>query len=312
MLICNRYGYLIVFSLLFFWSTFAFAEKGKWKTYHNPQYQFSLKYPETVNFRLDEDLELAVIPGTTLKSKTLRVSIISDPDQMKTVLQEVGNQDIAFPWQKETIGHIESFQQIMEEPDMGGRFYIYHNYLIPQKNHVLDLSFTLYSRQDMSGLEENRLPWFDEAAETKIFEKILKSLSFSNAKANSDGRMVDPDQCLEQATTQTAINTCNQTAYQQAEKALNQTYQRILKEYASDKEFLKRLRQAQRAWIGFRDNHMKSLYPKQYKASDYGRGFPFCLNQELYELTNARVKQLQKWLDGADEGDVCAGSIKFK
>ncbi len=100
--------------------------------------------------------------------------------------------------------------------------------------------------------------------------------------------------------------------FQKSDLHLNQIYNQILKEHQSDKLFLEKLREAQRAWLKFRDAHIASLYPEENKPLAYGSMFPMCYHLALKELTDQRIKQLQVWLDGVEEGNACAGSIKIK
>ncbi len=98
--------------------------------------------------------------------------------------------------------------------------------------------------------------------------------------------------------------------YAKADAELNKVYAKVLREYAKDKVFVAKLRTAQRAWISFTTAHLASLYPNA--AATYGSVNRSCRCQVLADLTRERILQLQKWLDGAEEGEVCAGSIKRK
>lgn len=105
---------------------------------------------------------------------------------------------------------------------------------------------------------------------------------------------------------------CN---YENIDKKLNEVYNKILKEYCNDTIFISRFRNAQRAWILFRDNHIESRFPSKNeddKKQKYGSVYSVCKCLELSEITNDRINQLEKWLDGANEGDVCNGSYKMK
>jgi uncharacterized protein YecT (DUF1311 family) len=100
--------------------------------------------------------------------------------------------------------------------------------------------------------------------------------------------------------------------YNAADAELNRVYNQVLKTYSSDHEFIEKLRESQRAWIKFRDAQLEALYPKADKRGEYGSEYPTCAADALAELTVARTKQLQRWLDGVEEGDVCAGSVRVK
>lgn len=98
--------------------------------------------------------------------------------------------------------------------------------------------------------------------------------------------------------------------YEKVDKNLNQVYQKLLQDYKNDTIFIKSMKEAQRQWVKFRDAQVKMKYPP-YK--DVGESvLPMCRNYYLKELTTNRINELKQWLDGVEEGDVCAGSIKIK
>jgi uncharacterized protein YecT (DUF1311 family) len=99
--------------------------------------------------------------------------------------------------------------------------------------------------------------------------------------------------------------------FHKADVALNETYSKILKEYAKDQQFVAKLQTAQRAWLAFRDAELEALYPKDNKQAEYGTVYPMCHCSELQFLTEARIKELKRWIDGTIEGDVCAGSLRI-
>jgi uncharacterized protein YecT (DUF1311 family) len=98
--------------------------------------------------------------------------------------------------------------------------------------------------------------------------------------------------------------------YQKVDQALNATYAKVLKDYAKDPQFLAKLKQAQRAWITFRDAHLAARFPKADKQAEYGSSYSMCRCAVLSELTEQREKELKTWADGILEGDVCNGSVK--
>jgi hypothetical protein len=46
-----------------------------------------------------------------------------------------------------------------------------------------------------------------------------------------------------------------------ADIALNRTYEQVLKAKASDADFIRAFREAQMAWVAFRDAHVQAIYP---------------------------------------------------
>ena len=112
------------------------------------------------------------------------------------------------------------------------------------------------------------------------------------------------------AQTQSEMNQDACAQYKKADQALNATYSKVLKDYAKDPQFLAKLKQAQRIWIGFRDAHLEARFPKADKQAEYGSAYPTCRCAVLTELTEVREKELRVWAAGIPEGDVCNGSVK--
>lgn len=100
-------------------------------------------------------------------------------------------------------------------------------------------------------------------------------------------------------------------SYAQAEKEINAVYQKILHEYSSDKVFIKNLKASQRLWIQFRDAEVKARFPDR-SPGYYGSVHATCISDLITQLTQERIKTLSLWLEGMEEGDVCAGSVRRK
>lgn len=96
-----------------------------------------------------------------------------------------------------------------------------------------------------------------------------------------------------------------------ADKELNGVYTQVLEKYADDATFITKFRAAQRAWVALRDAELAATYPHQ-EPGYYGSVYPMCAATRLTELTRARTTDLRRWLEGTEEGDVCAGAMKTK
>lgn len=108
------------------------------------------------------------------------------------------------------------------------------------------------------------------------------------------------------AQSQMEMVKAAQADYFKVDKKLNQVYNRIQLAYKSDKVFLKDLKQAQLAWIAFRDKQVALRYPNR---PDMGSATPMCRFAYIQQLTEQRIAELQQWLDGIPEGDICTGTI---
>jgi uncharacterized protein YecT (DUF1311 family) len=115
--------------------------------------------------------------------------------------------------------------------------------------------------------------------------------------------------CLERAQTQFDMNACAGDELAAADAELNRVYQAILEKYKDDSLFIEKLRAAQRAWLAYRDAELEAKFPP---SDGYGSVFPMCAARFKAQLTRERVAKLREWLDGVEEGEVCAGSVRFK
>ncbi|MDQ0105419.1 Uncharacterized conserved protein YecT, DUF1311 family [Chitinophaga terrae (ex Kim and Jung 2007)] len=109
--------------------------------------------------------------------------------------------------------------------------------------------------------------------------------------------------------TQSEMNTRAKKEYREADKQLNEIYQLILKDYAGNKAFIQKMKEAQRIWVQFRDAQLKAMYPNDAKS--YGSVYPMCEAIYLKELTEQRIDALRAWLN-APKPESCQGSIGVK
>jgi uncharacterized protein YecT (DUF1311 family) len=114
------------------------------------------------------------------------------------------------------------------------------------------------------------------------------------------------------AQSQLEMNQDACDKYNKSDAELNKAYQQILKEYKSDALFIRKLKNAQRAWVAYRDAHISSVYPAVNTQNEYGSVYPACRCIKLTEITQERTRELQQWIDRTEEGDVCSGSVKIR
>ena len=111
------------------------------------------------------------------------------------------------------------------------------------------------------------------------------------------------------AQSQTAMNMKAYSDYKKADAELNGVYQKILKSYVRETSFIKKFRTAQRLWIQLRDAELAAKYPN---SGSYGSVAPMCESIYLETLTRDRIKFLEVWITGIEEGEVCLGSVRIK
>ena len=113
--------------------------------------------------------------------------------------------------------------------------------------------------------------------------------------------------------TQGGLNACAAGEFNKADAELNATWKAILAKYADQPLFLQKLKTSQQLWLKFRDAEVEAAFPvgkSEDPSAQYGSVYPMCISQRRAGLTRQRVEELKSWLRGAEEGDVCAGSIK--
>lgn len=113
------------------------------------------------------------------------------------------------------------------------------------------------------------------------------------------------------AQTQNDLNVEANKKYENTDKELNETYNKILKEYKEDTAFIQNLKKSQRLWLQFRDAEMKVKFPDR-EVGYYGSVQTICWSIYKEDLTKDRLKTLKVWLEGVEEGDVCNGSVRIK
>ncbi|MGD8176784.1 lysozyme inhibitor LprI family protein [Marinimicrobium sp. ARAG 43.8] len=99
-------------------------------------------------------------------------------------------------------------------------------------------------------------------------------------------------------------------SFQEADAELNRVYQQIRAAYADDDAFLGKLKKAQQAWITLRDADLEARFPADNKQAYYGSVYATCAANVKTTATIERIAFLQQWLDGVEEGETCAGSIR--
>ena len=107
---------------------------------------------------------------------------------------------------------------------------------------------------------------------------------------------------------QSAMNRCAGLDAREADADLNHVYQKLLAKLKGDDSATKKLRIAQRAWVGFRDAHLQELFPAQDKQREYGSMFPMCYAQVATAMTKRRTAQLGSMLDDKNPCDTSARS----
>ena len=78
--------------------------------------------------------------------------------------------------------------------------------------------------------------------------------------------------------------------------------------YREDEEFLLKLENAQSEWRASVWADIDMRFPKSDKR-EYGSIYRTCIQLLLDDAINLRLQYLNLWIEGVEEGSVCAGSI---
>ena len=135
----------------------------------------------------------------------------------------------------------------------------------------------------------------------KIAQLTLALLLFalcSLASAQQDNN----ESCLTHAKTQLQLARCSNADFAKADGDLNRIYRELMQKLNNDPKAATALRDSQRAWLRYRDAHLKALHPH---PGQEGSSAPACHASQATQLTRNRVEVLEKMLN-PQEGDVCA------
>lgn len=122
------------------------------------------------------------------------------------------------------------------------------------------------------------------------------SLTLRTASTFCFAQSADP--CKTQSTT-LVINECGKLTLKEKDRELNQAYQALMKSLKADDtgddrnfaEVKKKLQDAQRAWITFRDNDCQGKLSRWASGTIRGARHLGC----LADRTEQRTKELRNW-----------------
>ena len=114
--------------------------------------------------------------------------------------------------------------------------------------------------------------------------------------------------CDKKANTQADLTECAGNDLKSADDDLNAIYQQLLKKAAGNPVAVGKIKNAQTAWLAFRNAQIEAFYPAEDKQKEYGTVYPMCADLLLADLTRQRTKMLKEMLKemlNSVEGDVC-------
>ena len=95
--------------------------------------------------------------------------------------------------------------------------------------------------------------------------------------------------CIDTAETQSEMNKCASDEAARADLELNVSYKRLLAQIAGDSLAILKLREAERAWLRYRDTYIEAVYPAQDKQLAYGTEYPMDVDLLRAKLTREHL-----------------------
>lgn len=127
----------------------------------------------------------------------------------------------------------------------------------------------------------------------------MKRILVISLLAFTTNLMAEPDIKCNPDGTQIEMNQCAYDSFEKADKALNKTYQALIKKSGDDKTYIENLRKSQRAWIKFRDAELETMFScdDENKKICWGSMIGMLYPAAKQELTEERTKRLQQYID---------------
>jgi uncharacterized protein YecT (DUF1311 family) len=136
-----------------------------------------------------------------------------------------------------------------------------------------------------------------------VYGSIFGLCAGNYRKAMAEERLAELHSLTAPATRQSEAEA--RAEYEKADKVLNETYARVMRGPGkTNQQFRKNLIKAEVTWIALRniESEIRMLVAIE----------PQTRYEKMTELTNQRIKQLNKWLSGVEEGDPCSGTYPVK
>lgn len=118
-----------------------------------------------------------------------------------------------------------------------------------------------------------------------IFLASVASPSFAQQSAEAS-------ECFKSAMSQLAMNQCASEEAHREDALLDRTYQKLLALQKSDPVATAKTKNAERAWIAYRDAYIAATYPHENKQAEYGTAYPMEVDELYADLTRLQIKAI--------------------
>ena len=95
--------------------------------------------------------------------------------------------------------------------------------------------------------------------------------------------------CADKAQTQIGQDRCANEEAVRAESALNDVYKGFLAKIAGDSLAIAKLREAEAAWLRYRDAYIEAVYPSRDKQLAYGTEYPMDVDLLSAKMTREHL-----------------------
>jgi uncharacterized protein YecT (DUF1311 family) len=140
---------------------------------------------------------------------------------------------------------------------------------------------------------------FRQAYPTRKGETPMKYLAIAFLIASLPALAQDSAQyraCITKAITQKDMHVCASDEAARVDTELNDVYRELLSKATSPPEAIPKIRDAERAWIAYRDAYIAAMYPAKDKLAEYGSIYPMEVDLLYAKLTRQHVTALKELL----------------
>lgn len=95
--------------------------------------------------------------------------------------------------------------------------------------------------------------------------------------------------CVDKSHAQSELNKCASDEAARADSELNAAYKELLAKIAGDSLAIAKVREAERAWLRYRDAYIEAIFPAQDKQLAYGTEYPMDVNLLRAKLTREHL-----------------------
>ena len=99
-------------------------------------------------------------------------------------------------------------------------------------------------------------------------------------------------ECVDKAQAQSELNKCASDEAARADTELDAAYKKLLAKIAGDSLAIAKVREAEKAWLRYRDAYIEAMYPAQDKQLAYGTEYPMDVNLLRAKLTREDLAAL--------------------